>query len=94
MRSATRPACAVGVGALPVEFLLRQGSVIFDQSLLVLFALLLFRWLTGHGVGFAFGAHEWTLLIGVVGAGRSFMWEARGDWLVWHQARLKWSRAH
>ena len=47
------------MGALPVEFLLWQRGIIFNESLLVLFALLLFRWFTGHdGVGFSFGAHE------------------------------------
>jgi hypothetical protein len=40
----------VGVGALPVEFLLGQRGVIL-QRLLVFFALLALRWLAGHCIG-------------------------------------------
>jgi len=68
------------VSALPIELLLWQRRVIFDQSLLVLFALLALCWLAGHRVCLAL-AHGSCVDL-QVDAGRSFRWETRVDWLV------------
>lgn len=40
----------IGVGALPVEFLLRQRRILFvaGECFLVFFALLALRWFAGH----------------------------------------------
>lgn len=68
------------MGALPVEFLLWQRGIIFNESLLVLFALLALCWLAGHVVSFALAHGSCADL--QAGAGRSLVWEARVDWLV------------
>jgi len=68
------------VSALPIEFLLRQRRIIVDECLLVLFALLALRWLTGHGVCFALAHGSRADL--QVGAGKVWCSEARVDWLV------------
>lgn len=68
------------MSALPVEFLFWQRGIIFDESLLVLFALLALRWLAGHVVGTTLAHGSRADL--QVGAGRSLVWEARVDWLV------------